>query len=72
MNDVMLANTDVGLGVVIGLLSCIPVIAFIYVAESKRFAWFRLKFAARKEHSRPGLNYAGVTNPSSVSEASIG
>jgi hypothetical protein len=72
MNAILAANTDVGLGVVIGVLSAIPVAAFIYVAESERFSGFRLKLSKRQEHSRPGRDHASVTKPNSAAEASIG
>ncbi len=66
------ANFDVPLGIEIGLLSCIPVIAFIYVAESERFAGLRLNLSESKEHSRTVLDQASVTKPNSAPEASIG
>jgi hypothetical protein len=72
MNDILAANTDIGLGVVIGVLSAIPVAALIYVAESERFGRLRLKLVRTKEHWRPGLDQASVTKPNSAAEASIG
>jgi hypothetical protein len=75
MNDILSANIDIGLGVVIGVLSAIPVAAVIYVAESELFAGLRLKLSRRKAaHIRPAQRQAeaSVTRPSSASEASIG
>jgi hypothetical protein len=71
MNDVFFANNDVGLGVVVGLLSTIPVAGFIYVAESQRFSWFRLKLAGLLTIRRQAT-HASVTSPNSAAEASIG
>lgn len=53
--NVLIANIDIGLGVVIGVLSAIRVAAVIYVAESELFAELRLKLSRKwAAHIPPG------------------
>jgi hypothetical protein len=48
VGNALLGAYDVGLGIEIGLASCIPVIAVIYMGESDRCAGFRQRLASHR------------------------
>lgn len=47
LSNALLAHYDVALGLKIGLLSCIPVVAVIYIGESDRCSELRRTLASR-------------------------